>query len=78
MLQFQDKKMERLLNHGQTKIKKLNPSGRLIRIEGLLSGGHGRVDWGQDGTGRGRQDGSKFSWRIFTTVFKMLLMFSLL
>ena len=70
--------MERLVIHGQTRRKKLNPSGRLIRIEGLLSGGHGRVDRGQEGTGRGRQDGSKSSWRICSAVFKMLLMFSML
>ena len=68
--------MERLVIHVQTRRKKLNSSGRLIRIEGLLSGGHGRVDRGQEGTGRGRQDGSKSSWRIFSAVFKMLLMFS--
>ena len=68
--------MERLSIHGQTRIKKLNPSGRLIRIEGLLYGGHGRVNRGQEGTGRGIQDGSKSSWRIFSVTFKMLLMFS--
>ena len=70
--------MERLSIHGQTRIRKLNPSGGLIRIEGLLNGSHGRVDQGQEGTERGRQDGSKSSWRIFSAVFKMLLMFSLL
>ena len=36
--------MERLLIHGQTRIRKLNPSGRLIRIEVLLSGGYGIMD----------------------------------
>ena len=73
-----EKMMERLAIHGLTRRMKLNPSGRLIRIEGLLYGGHGRVDQGQEGTGRGRQDGSKSSWRICSAVFKMLLMFSML
>ena len=47
--------MKRLANHGLIRRRKLNPSGRLIRIEGLLSGGRDRVDQGQDGTGRGRK-----------------------
>ena len=65
--------MERLAIHGQTRRMKLNPSGRLIRIEGLLSGGHGRVERGPKGTGRGRQDVSKSFWRVFSAVFKRLL-----
>ena len=47
--------IERLEIYGQTRRMKLNPSGRLIRIEGLLSGGQDRVDQGQEGTGRGRK-----------------------
>ena len=62
--------MERLTIHGQTRRMKLNPSGRLIRIEGLLSGGQDRVDQGQEGTGRGRKDESGSSWKIFSAVIK--------
>ena len=68
--------MERLAIHCQTRRMKLNPSGRLIRIEGLLSGGQDRVDRGQEGTGRGRKDGSGSSWRIFSAVIKIIMIFS--
>ena len=58
--------------------RKLNPSGSLTRIEELPSGGQDRVDQGQEGTERGRQDGSKSTWRNFSVAFRILLMFSLL
>ena len=70
--------MKRLAIHGQTRRRKLNPSGRLIRIEGLLSGGRDRVDRGQEGTGRGRKDGSESSWRISSAVIETTMIFSLL
>ena len=35
--------------------RKLNSSGSLIRIEELPSGGQDKVDWGQEGTGRGKK-----------------------
>ena len=53
--------------HGQIRRKNLNPSGRLTRIEGLLSGGYGRMDRGQERQGKGRQDGSRPSWRTLTS-----------
>ena len=52
---------------GQTMRKKLNPSGRVTRIQGMLPGSYGRADWGQDRQGKGRQDESRFSWRILTS-----------
>ena len=69
--------IERLAIHGQIMIENLNPSGSLIRIEGLLYGGYVRVNRGQEGTGRGRQSGSKSSWRIFSAAFKIIFVFSL-
>ena len=68
--------MERLAIHGKTKRMKLNPSERLIRIEGVLSGGQDRVDQGQEGTGRGRKDGSESSWRISSAVIETTMIFS--
>jgi len=67
--------IERLTILGQTRTKNLNPSGRLTRIEGLLSEGYGRMDQGQERTGKGRPDGSRPSWRtLISAVFKTLLM----
>ena len=45
--------------HGLAMRRKPNPSGSMIRIEEPPSGCQGRVDQGQEGTERGRQDGSK-------------------
>ena len=59
--------IERLTINGQIRRKNLHPSGRLTRIEGLLSGGYGRMDWGQERAGKGRQDGSRPSWRTLTS-----------
>ena len=54
-----DKMIERLTIHGQIRRKNLNSSGRLTWIEGLLSGGYGRIEGGQERARRGRQDGSR-------------------
>ena len=59
--------IERLTIHGQIRRKNLNPSGRLTRIKGLLPGSYDREDRGQDRQGKGRQDGSRSSWRTLTS-----------
>ena len=59
--------IERLTIHGQIIRKNLNPSERLTRIEGLLSGGYGRMDLGQETQCKGGQDGSSPSWRTLTS-----------
>jgi len=75
-LEFFEKTVEKLTIHGQTTRQSLNPSGSLTRIEGLLSGGYGRMDQGQERAGKGRQNGSRPSWRILiSAVLKTILMF---
>merc|ERR1712240_261046 len=69
--------MERLTIHGQIRKKNLNPSGRLIRIEGLLTGGYGRMDRGQERQGKGRQDGSRPSWRTLTSAVLLVIFINL-
>ena len=66
------KMLERLTIRGQTMKKNLNPSGRLTRIQGLLPRSYDKADRGQDRQGKGRQNGSKLSWRTLTSAVSLV------